>query len=135
VRASLQPAVASELRLAAKRSELRAARDYVRAAAAEFGLDADDSFDFVLATNEAVTNAIRHGAPDADGAICLSVSSDAERLTFTVRDWGTFATPVPDVSIQPGRGRGFALMASLVDEVELCIEPDSTIVRLSKARA
>jgi anti-sigma regulatory factor (Ser/Thr protein kinase) len=143
VPASLQPAatgelylptLASELRLPAEGSRLAQARRYAEQAAAGFGLDAGDSFGFVFAVNEAVTNAVRHGAPDAQGLLCLSVAADAERLTFAVRDWGTFALPAPNVSPHPGRGRGFALMASLVDEVELRVAPGCTIVRLSKLR-
>jgi anti-sigma regulatory factor (Ser/Thr protein kinase) len=132
---SLQPVATSELRLPAERSRLGEARRYAERAAADFGLDAQDGFGFVFAVNEAVTNAIRHGAPDARGRLCLSVAVDAERLTFAVRDWGTFALPAPNVAPHPGRGRGFALMASLVDEVELSVAPGCTIVRLSKVRS
>ncbi len=45
----------------------------------------------MCAFNEAVTNAIRHGAPDEHGHIHLSVLVDGERLTLAVRDYGTFA--------------------------------------------
>jgi anti-sigma regulatory factor (Ser/Thr protein kinase) len=143
VSASLQPATAgqpclpaaiSELRLPAERSQLAQARRYAEQAAADFGLDTRSSFGFVFAVNEAVTNAVRHGAPDASGLLCLSVAANAGRLTFAVRDWGTFALPAPNVSPHPGSGRGFALMASLVDEVELRVAPGCTIVRLSKIR-
>jgi anti-sigma regulatory factor (Ser/Thr protein kinase) len=127
-------ATTSELRLPAERSRLAEARRYAERAAADFGLDAGSSFGFVFAVNEAVTNAVRYGAPDAQGLLRLSVVTDAERLTFAVRDWGTFALPAPNVSPHPGRGRGFALMASLVDEVELRVAPGCTIVRLSKLR-
>jgi serine/threonine-protein kinase RsbW len=128
---------ASELRLPAKRSELRVARRYAREVAAAFGLDADASYEFVSAVNEAVTNAIRHGASDEQGQIRLSVVADDDRLTFAVRDHGTFTMPVPVVdgaakSVE--HGRGLALMTSLVDEVRLRIEPGGTTVSLSKAR-
>jgi anti-sigma regulatory factor (Ser/Thr protein kinase) len=126
---------ASELRLPARRSELGLARQYAREAAAAFGLDADASYQFVYAVNEAVTNAIRHGVPDGQGMICLSVVADAERLTFTVQDHGTFVAVSPELSFMSERGRGFALMASLTDEVELCVEPGRTTVRLSKVAA
>ena len=127
-------AATNELRLVAESSRLGEARRYAEQAAADFGLDAGGSFGFVFAVNEAVTNAIRHGTPDARGLLCLSVAIDAERLTFAVRDWGTFVIPGPNVSPDPGRGKGFALMASLVDEVELRVAPGCTIVRLSKLR-
>jgi len=124
----------SELQLPAERSELGAARKYVADTATAFGFDPDTCFEFVFAVNEAVTNAIRHGASDENGLIHLSIVADAERLTFSVRDRGTFVMPVLDGSMSAEHGRGLALMASLVDEVQLEIEPGGTTVRLSKAR-
>ncbi len=124
----------SELHLPAQRSELGVARKYAADEAQAFGLDADNCYEFVCAVNEAVTNAIRHGAADEHGRIHLSIVADADRLTFAVRDRGTFVTPVLDGAVSSEHGRGLALMASLVDEVELEIEPGGTTVRLSKAR-
>jgi anti-sigma regulatory factor (Ser/Thr protein kinase) len=125
----------SELRLRAQRSELATARKYAAEAAAAFGLDTDGCYEFVYAVNEAVTNAIKHGLPDERGLICLSIAADADRLTFAVRDCGTFVTPLLDTAASLEHGRGFALMNGLMDEVQLCIGPGSTTVRLSKARA
>lgn len=124
----------SELRLPARPSELRTARQYAEEAAAAFGLDADGCYELALAFNEAVTNAIRHGAPDSRGQIRLSVLMDADRLTLTVHDHGTFAAPVLDRARTCEQGRGLALMASLMD-VQICAGPAGTTVRLSKARA
>jgi serine/threonine-protein kinase RsbW len=126
---------ASELRLPALRSALDVARRYVEEVTAAFGFDADSCYELVFAVNEAVTNAIRHGAADEQGLISLSIVADADRLTFVVRDCGTFGIPVLDTDTRSEHGRGLALMASLVDEIQLRIKPGSTIVRLSKARA
>jgi anti-sigma regulatory factor (Ser/Thr protein kinase) len=128
--------LSSELRLPARRSQLGVARKYAQDAAVAFGLDADRCYEFVVAVNEAVTNAIRHGLPDELGLIWMSIAVDADRLTCVVRDFGTFVTPILNPSITSAEnGRGFALMNGLMDEVHLCITPGSTIVRLSKARA
>jgi anti-sigma regulatory factor (Ser/Thr protein kinase) len=126
---------AKELRLPALRSALDVARGYVEEVAAAFGFDADSRFELVFAVNEAVTNAIRHGAPDEQGLISLSVVADVDRLTFIVRDYGTFAMPALDIDTRSEHGRGLALMAGIMDELQLSIKPGSTIVRLSKARA
>src|ERR1700677_4337545 len=75
----------------AKASELAAAREYARGGGGAFGLDDDRCYEFAFAVNEAVTNAIRHGRPDEHGDIHLSVFADDDRLTFSVRDCGTFA--------------------------------------------
>lgn len=111
-----------------------AARQYAADGAAAFGLDEDGCYEFVVAVNEAVTNAIRHGASDEHGVIHLSIVADGNCLTFAVRDRGTFVMPVLDGTLGSEHGRGLALMASLVDEVQLEIEPGGTTVRLSKAR-
>jgi len=124
----------SELPLPARRSELGAARQYAADCAEAFGLDEAGCYEFVVAVNEAVTNAIRHGSSDERGLIHLSIVVDADRLTFTVRDRGTFVMPVLDSAEVAESGRGLALMASLVDEVQLEIEPGGTTVRLSKSR-
>lgn len=125
------------LRLPARPSKLGAAREYVHRAAAAFGLDAERCEEVVFAVNEAVTNAIRHGAPDEHGHIHLSVRIDGDRLTLAVRDCGTFLASRVDPAGAAGaeRGRGFALMTHVMDAVQLCVAPGSTTVLLSKARA
>jgi anti-sigma regulatory factor (Ser/Thr protein kinase) len=124
-----------ELRLLARPSKLGAARDYARRFAAAFGLDEDDCYDFVFATNEAVTNAIKHGAPDEQGYIRLRMHADGDRLTLAVRDYGTFIPPLHDENPTRDGGRGFSLMTSFMDEVRVHIEPGCTTIYLSKTRA
>jgi anti-sigma regulatory factor (Ser/Thr protein kinase) len=137
VSATVEPRVlsraTSELRLSAQPSQLVRAREYARAAAAAFGFDDERCYEVVCAFNEAVTNAIRHGRPDERGQIDLSVQSDGERLTLAVRDYGKFVATVAATPRSEG-GRGFALMAALMDDVELRISPASTTVCLSKDR-
>jgi anti-sigma regulatory factor (Ser/Thr protein kinase) len=123
-----------EMRLPAEPAKLGLAREYAHKAAVAFGLDGDRCFEFVFAVNEAVTNAIRHGAPDEHGQIRLHVRAEGECLTLAIHDHGTFMAS-DGGAVSPERGRGLALMASLMDSVQLCVAPGSTIVRLSKARA
>ena len=128
---------ASELHVPARRAELGKARKFAEDVSADFGLDDDSRYEFVYAVNEAVTNAIRHGASDDEGMLHLSIIAEGDRLTFAVRDRGTFPMPAmdPAETVETAEhGRGLALMASLVDEVELHIEPGGTTVRLSKHR-
>lgn len=136
--ATVEPRVlshaASELRLSAQPSQLAGAREYARAAAAAFGFDDERCYEVVCAFNEAVTNAIRHGLPDAHGQIDLSVQSEHERLTLAVRDYGRFVACAVATTPSSEGGRGFALMAGLMDNVELRILPSSTTVCLSKDR-
>jgi anti-sigma regulatory factor (Ser/Thr protein kinase) len=126
---------ASELHLPARPAKLGAAREYAHEAAAAFGFDADRCYEVAFAVNEAATNAIRHGKPDEHGCIHLSARADGDRLTLAVRDCGTFVASAGDVDMLAESGRGFALMARLMDAVQLCVSSGSTTVRLSKARA
>jgi len=128
----LARAVTEELRLAAHASKLVAAREYARQAAAMFGFDAQSSDEFAFAVNEAVTNAIRHGAPDERGQISISTLASGDRLTLSVRDYGTFVGAVPDTTALAESGRGFALMTRLTDAVQLCIGHGGTTVRLTR---
>ena len=138
MRATLEQDLAScavgELRLPAEASKLGEARAYAYQAAAQLGLDADSCYEFAFAVNEAVTNAIRHGAPDEHGHIHLSVFRDGERLTLAIRDYGTFVGSQQQGAASVEGGRGFALMSRMVDAVQLCVESESTTVLLSMAR-
>jgi anti-sigma regulatory factor (Ser/Thr protein kinase) len=127
--------VAQECLLLASSSQLASARAYVSEAATAFGFDTTSTYELVYAVNEAITNAIRHGAPDANGMIQLSVSDEGDVLSVTVHDSGTFEMPTPG-GPAPGaeHGRGFALMASFADSVQVCIGAGGTTVSLSKGR-
>jgi serine/threonine-protein kinase RsbW len=78
--------------------------------------------DVLLALDEAVSNAIRHGSRGGD-PVQVSVESDGEWVEMTVRDAGP--TPrlprlpaEPPPVLQTG-GRGLWLILQLVDEVRL----------------
>jgi anti-sigma regulatory factor (Ser/Thr protein kinase) len=124
------PIPAQELWLRADPVELRTARRFAEAAADDAGLDSDARFRFTLAVNEAVANAIEHGSPSPDGRVQLRISGHAGSLTFEVRDWGSFSVGRPTAGQLQERGRGLAMMATLVDEVDLKPSEDSTVVRL-----
>jgi anti-sigma regulatory factor (Ser/Thr protein kinase) len=126
--------VGVELRLRSHPDELGVAREFVQRAALDFGLGAEASFDLVLAANEAVTNAIRHGGPDDHGLILLHTLTDGDRLTLAVRDYGVFVA-APEATPRVDGGRGLAMMRSLTDEFELLSDTLGTTVRLSKDRA
>ena len=56
--------------LPAKAESAGAARSIVREAAAAAGLDGEPAWDLMVATTEAVTNAVQHGRPWPNGASC-----------------------------------------------------------------
>lgn len=126
------PIRTDELRLAAHASKLELGRAYARQLAAGVGFDEPSCDEFVFAVNEAMTNAIRHGAPDEYGQISISAVVDGERLTLRVRDYGTFVGCAPNTSALAESGRGFALMTRLTDAVQVSVGKGATTVHLSK---
>lgn len=110
-------------------------RAWVSEAAVALGCEGKPRFEFVVAINEAVTNAIRHGNPAADGTIGVSLERDGDSIVCSVSDCGPFVPPSQgsDPTSDEG-GRGFAFMAALTDELELVVSPDATVVRLRKQR-
>jgi serine/threonine-protein kinase RsbW len=93
------------------------------------GVDEEVVADVLLALDEAVSNAIRHGSRGGE-QVLVTVESDAEWVEMTVRDGGP--TPrlprlpaEPPPGLQTG-GRGLWLILQLVDEVRLQRIEDGT---------
>jgi serine/threonine-protein kinase RsbW len=125
-----------EVWLAAEPTKLAETRRLADEAAASYGLDEPERFDFAFAVNEAVSNAIEHGAPSPEGTIHIRFSEEDDSLVFCVRDYGEFATARTKLYVDEptSRGRGLALMAAMVEELGLCRGSTGTLVRLAKRR-
>jgi anti-sigma regulatory factor (Ser/Thr protein kinase) len=134
-----------ELSLRTDPTALAAARDYVEQAVVAFGFDRANGFACVFAVNEALTNAIRYGAPGGEGVIRLRISAERDSLVFAIHSRGRFdaqraastaSVPlvdrqrIPDASSEGGRGLPY--MELLMDRVELDLRAGSTTVRLYK---
>jgi anti-sigma regulatory factor (Ser/Thr protein kinase) len=118
----------------AKPASLAQARGFVDAQAQAADLDPEARYQLTMAVNEAVSNAIEHGRPLPDGTIQLSAVREGSELAFYVRDGGDFsleASVMRDLDPAVERGRGFAVMNLLVDDVH--VDPSgATVVRLAK---
>jgi serine/threonine-protein kinase RsbW len=97
--------------------------DLRRAVARTLGDVTDDIVaDVLLALDEAVSNAVRHGSRGGE-PVAVSVESDGEWVEMSVRDGG----PTPSLPRLPAEpppvlhtgGRGLWLILQLVDEVRL----------------
>ena len=97
--------------------------DLRRAVARTLGnVNRDIIADVLLALDEAVSNAVRHGSR-AGEPVVVSVDSDGEWVEMSVRDGG----PTPQLPRLPAEpppvlhtgGRGLWLILQLVDEVRL----------------
>jgi anti-sigma regulatory factor (Ser/Thr protein kinase)/ketosteroid isomerase-like protein len=108
-------------------------RGFIDRALAAAGFDAATRYQITVATNEAVSNAMEHGAPCDDGRFHLAASVESGSFVFSVRDCGEFddaSSPLPDPVAE--RGRGFAFMNLLMDEVRVEARAGQTILRLAK---
>ena len=108
-------------------------RTFIDRALAQAGFDDAARYQIIVATNEAVSNAIEHGAPCDDGRVHLAASVEDGSFVFSVRDCGRFdesSPPEPDPVAE--RGRGFAFMNLLMDEVRLDARAGETVLRLAK---
>jgi anti-sigma regulatory factor (Ser/Thr protein kinase) len=97
--------------------------DLRRSVAGTFGdVDRTVMADVLLALDEAVSNAIRHGS-QGGGPVQVSVENDGEWFEMSVRDGG----PTPRLPRLPNEpppvletgGRGLWLILQLVDEIRL----------------
>jgi anti-sigma regulatory factor (Ser/Thr protein kinase)/ketosteroid isomerase-like protein len=108
-------------------------RGFVERTLAAAGFDAGTRYQVAVATNEAVSNAMEHGVPCDDGHIQLAATVESGSFVFSVRDCGEFehaAATTPDPVAE--RGRGFAFMNLLMDDVRLEASPGKTVLRLAK---
>jgi len=115
----------SERRFSGQTSSIRAARLFVRQAAAEVldlaGPESGLPGDLELAVSELVTNAIEHGLEEPVTVIVAAtagnvvVSVRSVRTPSGIADPSTWASPVPAVRT----GRGLAIVRSISDEVSV----------------
>ncbi|MFC5094391.1 SpoIIE family protein phosphatase [Amycolatopsis plumensis] len=93
------------------------------------GLGAEQVQNVLVATGEAVANAIEHGHRDTPGGpIRLNAIALADRVHVTVNDTGTWKPPQAAATFR--RGRGMMLMRELVTEVDVHQTTDGTTVHL-----
>jgi anti-sigma regulatory factor (Ser/Thr protein kinase) len=110
------------------------ARALVREAAAEHGLGGEATWDLMLATSEAVANAILHGsdcgAPSRGVLLIIEASDDC--LSVEVCDCGSFDTDLRPASQYDIGGRGIPIIAAVADHFELLPDAHQTRVRFGK---
>jgi serine/threonine-protein kinase RsbW len=93
------------------------------------GLPDGDRRDVVLATDEAVSNAVEHAYPGTSGTLMLfaGCSRAAGTVRVIVADHGRWSPP----SAEPGiRGRGLEMMEKLAHVFRLAHTPHGTTVLL-----
>lgn len=124
-----------EICIPADVNRLAAVRDEVSELVAPLGFAESAVFDIKVALGEALANAVRHGAPNGEGRVCVDVSAFDDRVVLEVADNGAGFDGIHSTSddLYAPSGRGIMFMRALMDRVEF--EPahgGGTLVRLVK---
>lgn len=110
-----------EVEFPAEASHLAPTRAALKGWLSQVGMDADEILKVLIATGEALANAIEHGhRRPTDGRISLRAIALADRVHVTIVDAGSWKPPVAAAH----RGRGIALMRALMQDVT--IQPRAT---------
>lgn len=116
-----------ELEVPADVGEIRRARRAVASWATALGLPRAIVDDVVLATYEALANAVDHAYPTGAGAVSVTGQYTECDVLVVVRDEGSWQTPGP----ADGRGRGLLLIRELTDHLDLIHTTTGTTVRMT----
>ena len=108
-----------ELTLPAEPMELSSLRRALQRWLTECNASDADSYDIVLACNEACANAIEHAYGPGDASVQIEAAFRDGEVGITVRDHGQWRDSRGD-----NRGRGLALMETLMDSVNIRTDPD-----------
>ena len=109
-----------ELTLPAEPLELSSLRRALQRWLAECDASDADSYDIVLACNEACANAIEHAYGPGDASVHIDAACSGNEVAITVRDYGRWREPRGN-----NRGRGLGLMETLMDSVSIVTDPKS----------
>ncbi|TPG34924.1 response regulator [Mycobacterium hodleri] len=114
---------------AADVNHLAPSRDALRSWLAQAGVESDQIQDVLIATGEAVANAIEHGHRDRpEGTVSLRAAAVADRLHVTVTDTGRWKTPREVADIR--RGRGMGLIRNLMEDFSIHTDDVGTTVHM-----
>ena len=116
-----------EVELPAEASHLASTRAALKGWLSAAGVDADQTLKVLIATGEALANAIEHGhRMPTPGTISLRATALADRVHVTVVDVGSWKPPVAAAH----RGRGIALMRALMQDVTIQSRATGTTVHM-----
>ena len=109
------------------------ARALVRDAASELRLDDPTTWELMLATTEAIANAVEHGEPCDRRGIFLRMEVIDGSFEVEVRDCGG-CYPADSRSSKPDEqgGRGMSIIAAILDRLEIVPSTGLTRVRFEK---
>jgi serine/threonine-protein kinase RsbW len=118
--------------LAAAPDSAREARAIVREAATEAGLNGNGTWDLMLATTEAVANAVQHGRAWPNECILLTTEPCEGGLRVEISDCGSFDGEPEPGGIDSITGRGIPIISAVVDRLEVLNGDGRTRVRFER---
>lgn len=107
-------------------------RRFVSALAMDCGFSADDAFDIAIATDEALANAILHGAKRGRRSYIDIKVVCKNALIITVTSKGSFKSSDAKPELGSESGRGLWLMSALMDRVTISVGGGCTRVVMAK---
>jgi anti-sigma regulatory factor (Ser/Thr protein kinase)/GAF domain-containing protein len=120
-----------DVEVPARPAELATLRRRLRLWLTRRGASTEEVDDVVLGVGEACNNAIEHAYEDERGLLWLRVEDDGGRLRATVRDRGRWS----ERRVNGNRGRGIAIMESVMDVAEIERGEEGTTVVLERRLA
>ena len=109
------------------------ARALVRDVASELRLDDPTTWELMLATTEAIANAVEHGQPCDRRGIFLRLEVIDGSFEVEVRDCGG-CYPADSRGVKPDEqgGRGMSIISAIMDRLEIVPSSGLTRVRFEK---
>jgi GAF domain-containing protein/anti-sigma regulatory factor (Ser/Thr protein kinase) len=111
----------------AKSTTLAGIRQLLREWLQQKGAGERETYDLVLSSQEACSNAIEHAYGPAAGEFSINAAFDGTRVVIEVLDQGNWRDPRGI-----DRGRGLPLMEALVDDVQVKAGDGGTVVILTR---
>lgn len=127
--------ISMSLQLPRDRMSVPVIRHLARYALREVGVDEDAIFDIELALSEACTNVIAHSGPGDAYEVAVSIKAESceLRITDTGRGFDHVTVREHRAGQDAERGRGMALMQTVMDRVDFVSVPErGTLVTLVK---
>ena len=105
---------------------------FVHEGATTAGLDDACIWDLMLATSEAVANAVQHGKAWPNGSILVTTEPCPRGLRVEVTDCGSFDSTIEPTPLESESGRGLPIIAAVVDLLEVRNRDGRTLVSFER---
>ena len=109
-----------ELTMPAEPTELGSLRRALRRWLEQCDAGEEESYDIIVACNEACANAIEHAYGPGDASVRIDAALAGDEVAITVRDCGRWREARAD-----GDGRGLHLIETLMDSVDIVSSPQA----------